>query len=161
MYTTKQPIETITLKQVWDKAMRTLTLRDHSIEELRYKLLQRFPVEDLVNQVVEKCIILKFLDDERFAKTYVRSLQTKGKSSYMIQQLLKQKQVDSSIIEQVTTSLEDIDIAKKLAEKKMNGLQHYSQQEQKKKITNFLKNKGFSIPIIIKILHYLAFEEDN
>jgi regulatory protein len=56
----------------WRRAVRILSHRDHSVEEIRRKLGQRGFVPEEVDAVVARLRRAGFLDDVRFAEAFVR-----------------------------------------------------------------------------------------
>ena len=57
----------------FNSAMNSLDYRDHSVRELRMKLLRKFD-EDAVNSAIERLLELGLLNDERFAENFAREL---------------------------------------------------------------------------------------
>jgi len=149
-----QKISGVGFKEVWDRAMKILEFRDHSIAELRFKLAQRFDQTDLIEQVIKECIKHKYLDDDRFTEQYVEWLSKKGKSLFAIKQELKKKGIADHIIALHLNSINDTDTALLIAQQKMKHLLMYTPDEQKKKLGMFLSNKGFSYDTIQKIFRH-------
>lgn len=56
------------------KAFRLLLVRPRSTKELRLKLRERGFEETVVNNVIDRLLELKYLDDETFAKGWARNL---------------------------------------------------------------------------------------
>ena len=79
MFQHNQKISGVGFKEVWDRAMKILEFRDHSIAELIFKLDQRFEQKELIEQVIKECLKHKYLDDDRFAQHYVAWLTKKGR----------------------------------------------------------------------------------
>jgi regulatory protein len=154
MFQRNQKISGVGFKEVWDRAMKILEFRDHSIAELAFKLDQRFEQKELVEQVIKECIKHKYLDDDRFTEHYVEWLSKKGKSLFAIKQELKKKGIADNIIALHLNSMNDTDTAILIAEQKMKHLLLYTSEEQKKKLGMFLSNKGFSYDTIQKIFRH-------
>ena len=57
----------------FNSAMNSLDYRDHSVREIRTKLLRKYE-EDAVNSAIEKLLELGLLNDERFAENFAREL---------------------------------------------------------------------------------------
>ena len=54
------------------KAMKLLARRDHSVRELQQKLKPYYPAHEIEN-VIERCLQENWLNDTRFAESYIRS----------------------------------------------------------------------------------------
>jgi regulatory protein len=59
-------------ENAYRRAIRILSHRDHSIEELRRKLKQRGFSEEIIRSVVRRLARARLLDDARFAEMFVR-----------------------------------------------------------------------------------------
>lgn len=57
----------------FNSAMNSLDYRDHSVREMKIKLLRKFD-EECVNSAIERLIELGLLNDERFAENFAREL---------------------------------------------------------------------------------------
>jgi len=83
-----------------NKAVRLLSVREHSVKELREKLLSRTTMPELVSRVIERVIEYGYLSDERYAEVYVRSRKGRGFGPVRVGVELKNKGVDSHLIEE-------------------------------------------------------------
>ncbi|MFC0228558.1 recombination regulator RecX [Serratia aquatilis] len=94
------------------RAMRLLSQRDHSEEELRRKLAaQPFvanptaespekPVDPaIIEQVIAYCYQHNWLDDQRFAVSFIASRSRKGHGAQRIRSELLQKGVEKEIVQ--------------------------------------------------------------
>lgn len=57
----------------FNSAMYSLDLRDHSVREMKNKLLRKYDAES-VESALERLVELGLLDDERFARNFAREL---------------------------------------------------------------------------------------
>lgn len=151
----RKEIHTILFSDIFDRALKILSLRDHSVFELRQKLRDRFEDKEVIDQVLEKLLDLKYLDDTRFARIYSKSLQKKGKSSYMVKQSLRKKGIADTAAAPFVNQAGDLDIALATAEKKLKVLARFDSEQQRQKLGNFLRNRGFGFDIIQKVLRNL------
>lgn len=88
------------------KAMKLLARRDHSVNELALKL-SPFYSEHEIEEVIERCLQENWLNDARFATSYICSRSSSGYGPRRIAIELQQKGVASGIINQ---SLKEADI---------------------------------------------------
>ncbi len=143
-----------------DRAMRILTLRDHSEAEFRRKLSlsaeraamfakdraqQPDPLTpELIDRVVAWCYENHYLDDTRFAERFVASRSRKGYGPQRIRMELGQKGIDKALTDRVLAEAE-IDwqkMAFDAAERKF-GLPLPVEWKEKAKVQRYLMTKGF------------------
>ncbi|CAK0776433.1 Regulatory protein RecX [Gammaproteobacteria bacterium] len=73
-------------------ALRILTLRDHSVLELRRKLEHRFPNDgEGIGAVIERLTAQGYLDDHRCAIQLAEQLKRRGQGPLKIAQTLRQR----------------------------------------------------------------------
>ncbi|CNF36092.1 recombination regulator RecX [Yersinia rohdei] len=153
------------MNDLLSRAMRLLSQRDHSESELRRKLaIQPFsakgnwgkrgvsgagePVEDIdpkvVEQVIAYCYQHNWLDDSRFATSYINSRSRKGYGAQRIRSELMQKGVDKELI-QAAFDISEIDwcmLAKEVAQRKFGEVLPVDWKE-KAKVQRYLLYRGF------------------
>ena len=75
---------------LWNKALDILSRREHSSYELKTKLKKFESDEKDLNELIEKLKASNFIDDERFAASFIKSKAQSGYgASYISQYLLK------------------------------------------------------------------------
>ena len=93
-------------RKAYAQALRYLTLRAHSADELYKKLIKKHSA-DCSAHAIEKCREIGFIDDEDFAFRYANELINKKKYGISrIRSELYAKGIDREIIENVLNSLE-------------------------------------------------------
>lgn len=138
---------------VYNKALDLASRREHSCYELMQKLNKRFPETiPIIEDVLDKLVTNKILDDERFAEMYLNSRARKGFGPKKIEMELHSKKVDSFFISNAIEAYEDwLENAKNELQKKFKGVvpnDYKSTMKQKQ----FLFNRGFTTQIIERIL---------
>lgn len=78
-------------------AMSHLARREHSLLELRQKLLKRFPEPELVDAVIEKLRAEGLQSDDRFAEAFISMRKNRGQGPVRIIAELKQRGVAEAI----------------------------------------------------------------
>ena len=138
---------------VYNKALDLVSRREHSRHELMQKLDKRYPNStSIIEDALDKLEINKILDDERFAEMYLNSRARKGFGPKKIEMELHSKKVDSFFISNAVEAYENWlenaqrELKKKFKEQKPTDYQSKMKQKQ------FLFTRGFSSPIIDKIL---------
>jgi regulatory protein len=134
--------------RIFDKAVKLLSLRLHTTQELRLKLFRYKFDKAVINEVLERLLETKVLNDEAFAENYLDNLiKYKSFGYYGIKSKLLQRGIESKLAERLLQEKLDIDleltIAKKLLEKKL---------ADKIKLAQSLARKGFRSEVIAKVV---------
>lgn len=126
-------------------AIRLLTRREHSCQELKQKLQHKGFAAELVEKVTDQLQQEGLLSDARFAENYLRSRSNKGYGPLRIQQELKQRGASEEIIS--ATVIEDepewFDLARRVREKRFGKALPNSVPERMKQ-QRFLQYRGFN-----------------
>lgn len=134
----------INYKKAVDKCYDLLSRRDHSIKELKTKLLRTVD-EASADMAIDRMIELGYLDDEKYANMLVKYLvETKKMSKSFVKQEMFKRGIPADII---SNTIEDIEfdnvssIIDLIQTKYRNKLNADNGIE---KVTNALLRKGFS-----------------
>lgn len=126
-------------------AMRLLTRREHSCQELKQKLERKGFNAGLVEDITAQLQQEGLLSDVRFAESYQRSRCNKGYGPIRIQQELKQRGTSQEIIS--ATVIEDdpewFELARRVREKRFGKALPGSLPERMKQ-QRFLQYRGFN-----------------
>jgi|TARA_B110000116_G_scaffold69965_1_gene60514 regulatory protein len=138
---------------VYNKALDLVSRREHSRHELMQKLDKRYPnTTPIIEDALDKLETNKILDDERFAEMYLNSRARKGFGPKKIEMELHSKKVDSFFISNAVEAYESwLENAHRVLKKKFKD-QKPTDYQSKMKQKQFLFTRGFSSPIIDKIL---------
>lgn len=138
---------------VYNKSLDLVSRREHSRHELMQKLDKRYPNSTpIIEDVLDKLETNKILDDERFAEMYLSSRARKGFGPKKIEMELYSKKVDSFFISNAVEAYESwLENAQRELKKKFKD-QKPTDYQSKMKQKQFLFTRGFSSPIIDKIL---------
>lgn len=125
---------------VQHKSVDLLARRDHSVQELRQKLLQRNYSPDTVEIVLTRLQEKGYLDDERFARIWIRSrLRKQPESPAMLKAGLLKKGVDRQTAEDALAAAELDSEALALQTAKRAA----SRGSDRQKVVRVLQRKGF------------------
>lgn len=150
----------LALEKVRNRALRLLEVRLRSSKELKDRLLRLEFDPDLVQELIDRFNQVGLLNDELFAKEWVRQRhQLKKKTRAALDFELKAKGISAPLrakaLAQISASAED-ELAAQLAAKKARtiktipeGYQEY--QKALAKIAGLLGRKGFSSGIIYEV----------
>ena len=162
---TEDQIETIlseiVLKRAKRKAMSLLQSMDRTESELRDRLLRQDFPEETVDQAVRYVKSFGYVDDRRYAESFI--LSRKGrKSRREIYAELSGKKIDGEIVdEMMERCYEESDSGEALRHllRKKHSDPSRASVEEKQKLYAYLARKGFSYGEIKKALN-LEFPED-
>lgn len=133
----------INYKKAFNKCVDLLSRRDHSVKELRDKLLRTVD-EISADKAIEKFTELGYLDDEKFAVQLAEHLfKTKNFSSNHVRQELYKRGIDRNIIDSIIedNEVDPIDSIINVINKKY--LNKLSAEGGKEKVISALMLKGF------------------
>lgn len=82
---------------VYNKALDIISRREHSKHELKNKLLKKFDIPDLIDEVITKLIENNLINDSRYAQMYVLVRKRKGFGPKKIEFELMSRGINSSI----------------------------------------------------------------
>lgn len=147
-------------RKAYAQALRFLTLRAHSADELYKKLIKKH-LPECAEFAIEKCRELGFIDDEDFALRYANELATRKKYGISrIKNELYVKGIDREIIENVINSL-DIDFSQciiEIIEKKYSDC--LNDEKGKRRMISGLMRSGYSYSDIKSALADFDLPED-
>ena len=96
----------INYRKAFNKCADLLSRRDHSVKELREKLLRTVD-KTSADMAIEKYIELGYLNDEKFAANYAEHLfKNKNYSVNQVKQELFKKGIDRQIVDNILTDTE-------------------------------------------------------
>ncbi|NLJ80667.1 MAG: regulatory protein RecX [Firmicutes bacterium] len=125
-------------------ALRLLTYRDRSVQELRDRLNRRFePAE--VESVLAHLKELGYLDDLRFARNYVDSRnRNRPRGNYLLRLELGRKGIADAVIEEVLNSQEEeYQLAFLLAQERFKSLEKVEEPKRLRRLYSLLQRRGF------------------
>ena len=142
------------------RAMNFLSLRPRSEKEvtsyLQKKWTPKLSKEDYrkrVRGVVEKLKKENLLNDSEFANWWVEQRLTfRPKGKIALRKELQQKGIGNDIINEVLASLDEVEAAKRVAEKKSRMFKGQSSMQARRKLVAFLQRRGFSWDTIRQIV---------
>ncbi len=135
-------------------AMDMLSRREHSVEELRRKLVAKGFDDGVVTNVVGDLKTRNLVSDDRFVEAFVRSRVNRGQGPVRIERDLRERGIDDALIEQSAHYDTGYwsDIIDQVREKKFGAPRKLSRQEWAKQ-ARFLQQRGFTTEQIHKALN--------
>ncbi len=145
------------LTKARNAAYRFLTYRPRSRAEIDTKLHEKEFNEAIIEAVLADLARLGYVNDPQFAREWTRSrIRLRGFGRRRIGQELKNKGIGRDIIREVFAEVfseeTEIEIAKRVAGKKMNTMKSLDRETRRRRLAGFLERKGFSFEIIREVL---------
>ncbi len=136
--------------------MRYCAYQDRATSELKRKMYEWGADPKQSEEVVKEMQYEHFIDDERYARSYVSGKHRSNKwGRLMIRQGLIQKQIDQNLIDESLGTLdyqEYIATLRALLSKKANSLKNdLSYYEKKGKLIRYAASKGYEQDLIMKL----------
>ena len=135
--------ETVRVRRAYNYAVDLLSRRDHSVKELKEKLSLK-GYNNGADEAIEKLRAGGYVDDERFARLYVRELRTLKKyGRRRIEQELYRKGIDRNIVREVLdeTQFDESELVSLISRKYSRYL---SDEKGINKTVNALLRMGYS-----------------
>ncbi|MCD8365001.1 MAG: RecX family transcriptional regulator [Clostridiales bacterium] len=132
-------------KRVIRRAMYLLEQMDRTEHQLRRKLRENHYPEELIGAAVDYVKSYHYIDDLRYAKTYIRLHQSE-KSRYQLKTALQQRGVSSEVLARALEEAyedQEEELIEKLLSRKQYDPEHMDRKE-KHRIYQYLLRKGFS-----------------
>jgi len=131
-------------KTVEAAAVRLLSGREHSIEELRRKLVRKGYPPQTIDPVIQKLAGKRLVSDERFTANFVHHHAKRGQGPLRIRAALRQQGIADSQVEEALQSA-DVDwvqLAREVRRRKFGAVSPRSLGERAKQ-ARFLQYRGF------------------
>lgn len=146
----------ITEQEALQKLSALCARAEHSSGEMLEKMRRWQLSEDARERVLDRLIDEKFVDDERFARLFVREkIRFDRWGRRKIEQALYQKGVASDISRRVLDEVDDeayVVELKKLIAAKRRSVQAESDYEMRAKLTKYALGRGFGYEVILRCI---------
>ena len=130
---------------------------EHCEQEMRDKM-RRWELDETVqNRIVARLVKERYVDDERYARAFVKDKIRYNKwGRRKVQQALWQKRIDADIQQRVLDEIEEkeyLDILRPLLKQKRKSIKAESDYELNQKLVRFALGRGFGFDIIRQCLN--------
>lgn len=152
-------VDSVNYKKAIDKCYNLLSRRDHSVYELKTKLLRTVD-EKNAELALERMLELGYLDDEKYARRVVDYLLNKrNMSSSFIKQELYKRGIDADIISSAMQEahIDNVPSVIELIQGKYNN--KLSAENGREKVVAALMRKGFSYSDIKEAFYRIENDE--
>ena len=136
-------------------ALKLLSIRLRSEEELRRRLKRKGFREEDIDKAIKDLKETGLLNDREFAEAFYESKSKRLWSSSLIASHLKRFGISGEIIEEVLRSKEDEALKEEIVEKMKSMVERSSLKDEDKvrrRLYNYLRRRGFSHSFIMDVL---------
>jgi regulatory protein len=129
---------------------------EHCQQEMRDKM-RRWELDETVqNRIVARLVKERYIDDERYARAFVKDKIRYNKwGRRKVQQALWQKHIDTDIQQRVLDEIDEkeyLDVLRPLLKQKRKSIKAESDYELNQKLVRFALGRGFGFDIIRQCL---------
>jgi regulatory protein len=129
----------------FQRAIRLISRRPHSSEELRVKLSRKHVQEQVIERVIERLADSTLLDDREFADTWVENrMAFRPRSRKLLHQELRQKGISKTIIEEALGGFDEEQAAVRAAAKAIPRYRSLPGELAEQRLLAYLARRGFS-----------------
>lgn len=148
--------KTVSEAEALQKLSALCARSEHSSGEMREKMRRWAMPQDEIERVVERLVSERFVDDERFARLFVRDKMRFDRwGSRKIEQSLRMKGVAQDIVDGVLAEIPDddyVEILRPLLAAKRRTVKAASDYELNAKLMRFAAGRGFTMDVIQQCL---------
>ena len=154
-------------KDPWPVALRILTRRDYSEAELRNRLHDRGFESDAIDETIQRCLELGYLDDVRFAQNRAIGLMRQGRAVGRRLLLdLRQRGISEEIaqkaLEQTLEACSEDQLLDELLTRKFPDFDYNSAPvKERRRVVHFLQRRGFQTSRIMEQLTRKGTDKSN
>ena len=139
--------------------LRWLTGRSYSEAELRKRLHRKECAEDDIEQALQRCLELGYVDDRRYAQELVARFMRRGDAvGIRLRQELKKKGLSADLAEEViaeeSQQYDEEQLLAQVVQRRYANIDFSAiDQRQQRRIVNYLYRRGFSLAMILHQLN--------
>lgn len=151
----KKEQDEITESLAKNMALRWLSVRARTVQEIRNRLLQRNVTLKTVDSVIQWLLDYGYLNDLEFARNWFSGSRAETRSVYLLTQELREKGISLEDINTVKAELDtenDIEAARRIARKKWITVARLPQTQQYRRLAGILARRGFNAGICNQVI---------
>jgi regulatory protein len=133
----------------YSDALRMLARREHSVAEVRSRLVDREHTPEDIDAAIERLLESRALDDRRVARAYARTaLTVKGRGRLRVQRELQvmgiAREIAGEAIADVFGDVDERALIEKAIQKKLRGGKKLVTMQERARVYQFLMRQGFT-----------------
>lgn len=149
------------LQRAYDQALRYLSYRPRSTEEVRRHLAKKQVADSLIAGVIERLRKRDYLDDMAFARFWISNRDRfKPMGSRALRFELRQKGIDDEIVDALLAEVDEEATAFQAAQSRLWRYRGGTRQAFRQKLSAMLRRRGFGEYVIRDVMPRLQAELD-
>jgi len=144
------------LSQAQDYALKLISYRDRSREEIQVRMERKGFEKDVIEEVLRYLESQKYLDDRRFAEVWAYDRLRKNYGRRRVIWELREKGVNQEIIDEVVkeiySAVDEIGMALDLVNRRGYSLESAQDKGVARRASGFLRRRGFSFSVIREVM---------
>ncbi len=147
-----------------ERVLGLLARRPYSSAEIKRYLRRHKMSDEIIQNVIDDLTEAKLIDDDAFAAYWVEQRETfRPRSRLALRQELSQKGVDREIVAEALSDMDEIDAARRVAQKQAGRWQALPEVEWRSKLTRYLMRHGYPYDIVREVIDetWLALKSDE
>ena len=144
--------KTYTIDKALLKLQNYCAYQERCHQEVRQKLKEMRMIPEAVDKIIVHLLDHNFLNEERFAKTFVSGkFRIKKWGKYRLTLELKKRDISKNNIKTAISQIpnnEYIEVFNDLAEKKVNSIKEKDKWKKKKKLVDYLLYRGWESHLV-------------
>ena len=144
------------LSQAQDYALKLISYRDRSREEIQVRMKRKGFEKDVIEEVLRYLESQKYLDDRRFAEVWAYDRLRKNYGRRRVIWELREKGVNQEIIDEVVkeiySAVDEIGMALDLVNRRGYSLESAQDKGVARRASGFLRRRGFSFSVIREVM---------
>lgn len=145
----------------YQRALNFMKFRERSAYEIRRNLKKDAVPEDIIEQVIDRLIQAKLLDDGRFVRMWIENRnEFRPRSLRALRIELRQHGIDDELIDKSLKTVDEYELAYKAATKYANGHQNLEWEEFRRKLYGYLGRRGFTYGTSAEVIQQV-WDEDH
>ncbi len=154
------------IQSAYDRALRFLSYRPRSAEEVRRNLEKNAIAEAVIPAVMERLNERAYLDDLAFARFWLENRDRfKPMGPRALRYELRQKGIDGAIIDSVLSEVDAEDAAYRAAQSRITRYRGSTRQVFRRKLSDMLRRRGFDsetiYAVVLRLQQELEESEDG
>lgn len=155
------PSKKMLFDELLEKGRKFCAYRDRTIKEVKQKLYSQGASQSLASQIIQTLHDEQFIDEQRFALSFVRGkLENNKWGKVKIKYEMQARGLDPQTINQALESLDTEryrEILNGIAQAKIKTLSDLDEFTAKGKAAEYCSRKGFEMDLVWKVLEEVAF----
>ncbi len=149
---------------LFDKVLNYIDYKPRTKKEIKDYLKKKDVSIDSINNIIDRLIKIRFLDDERYAKDFINEAIRNYKGPIIITHQLDELGIEKNIINKYLveyTKEIEYNNALVVGSKYQKTVKNHPEKKQRELIYSKLLRAGYSYEISNKVINTLEYEDDN